>query len=57
MHWSAIPLTDQIFTHIDSETKKETVFAVSRIRAHCSANEHKFLAKAPLDQKWAPCST
>lgn len=53
MHWTQLPLGDQIFTHLDSDNGKETVFAVSRLRAHCSTREHEFLTKCPLDQKWA----
>lgn len=38
IHWSKLSLTDQIFTHIDPETKAETVFAATLLRARCESN-------------------
>jgi hypothetical protein len=30
-----MPASDQVFTHVDPDTKVNTVFAVTRIREHC----------------------
>lgn len=38
MHVAELPLSDQVFTHIDSNTGKSTVYAVTRIREHCYRN-------------------
>jgi hypothetical protein len=38
MHWNTLPLSDQIFTHIDPSTKVETVLAATRLRALADAS-------------------
>jgi hypothetical protein len=40
MHYTTLPLTDQIFTHLDDKTAEQTVFASSAIRRHCEATHH-----------------
>lgn len=37
MHWSTLPIADQIFTHIDCETGAQTTFAVTHLRRLCDA--------------------
>ena len=48
MHFTQLPLGEQIFTHIDPETKKETVFAVDRIRAAIAVFGDKYLENCPI---------
>jgi hypothetical protein len=48
MHWTALPRTDQIFTHIDPDTGVETVFAVDRIRYVCEGFGDQLLHNAPI---------
>jgi hypothetical protein len=35
IHWSKLSETDQIFTHLDPETKAETVFPATLLRSRC----------------------
>ena len=40
MHWSQLPITDQIFTHIEPSTGRNTVIAASALRRHCESISH-----------------
>jgi hypothetical protein len=45
-----LPLTDQIFTHIDEDTGRETVFAVSELRRQCLRRRAP-LCMTPIDRE------
>lgn len=50
MHWTQLPHgpEDQIFTHIDSSTRKETVYAVTLLRRYCESAGHP-ISEIPID--------
>jgi hypothetical protein len=48
MHFSALALGEQIFTHIDDQTGQERVFAVDGLRKHMDSERAKFFI-TPID--------
>ncbi len=51
MHWSQLPLKDQMFTHLDDKTGAETNFAVSALRRFCNEfPTHVICGRVPLDE-------
>ena len=50
MHWSKLPITDQIFTHVEPGTSRNTVIAASALRRHCESVAHPQV-RVPLEAR------
>lgn len=57
MHWTELPLNEQIFTHIDNITGKNTVYAATSLRLSCdravASGLTQHLGETPIDERYA----